>query len=343
MEQTASFDIPVALFLFRRLDTTLRIIDVLRTISPETVLLISDEGRNEEECNDVHRVRSAVEKAIDWPCHVIKRYADSNVGVYRNIAGGAKWAFERYDKVIFLEDDNLPEETFFGFCKEMLEKYQDDSNVFWVCGTNYTGQTTLSDGESYTFTQHVLPCGWASWSKKFLEYYDDDFELFKDREGRKRIRTSCSTERYFKQLAFDMEQEIRMRQEMGEYASWDYQLSSTLRGNGLYGIVPHKNQIRNIGVDEYSEHGGTSFDDVMTQRFCGMNSYPLSFPLVHPDFGVNDELEAELEKIILRPRKKRAREYASRLARRLLKIDRHDKLRLRNSQLLNKKTACKHP
>lgn len=41
------FNIPVVLFIFKRSDTVLRIINVLSKIQPQKIYLLSDEGRNE--------------------------------------------------------------------------------------------------------------------------------------------------------------------------------------------------------------------------------------------------------------------------------------------------------
>ena len=122
-----NFEIPVVLFLFKRKDTIIRIIDRLRQVNVKKLYLMSDEGRTEEEKTKVRETRSIAEGAINWNCTVIKNYAKSNRGVYGNIALGAKWVFEREKCAIFLEDDNLPELTFFPYCEELLTRYQDDN------------------------------------------------------------------------------------------------------------------------------------------------------------------------------------------------------------------------
>ena len=129
------YSIPVVLILFKRFDTLEKILDRIRYVKPQKVYLLSDEGRNENEKNMVQKVRNFVESSIDWDCKIIKKYATKNEGVYNNIALGAKWVFEREEKAIFLEDDNLPEVTFFNFCEEMLNKYVDDNRILWICGT----------------------------------------------------------------------------------------------------------------------------------------------------------------------------------------------------------------
>ena len=89
---------PVALILFKRKDTVLRIVDQVRKVQPDRVYLLSDQGRTEEEVLRVQETREAIERAIDWPCEVIKFYAESNLGVYKNIGLGAKRVFEKEDR-----------------------------------------------------------------------------------------------------------------------------------------------------------------------------------------------------------------------------------------------------
>ena len=84
--------------------------------------------------------------------------------------------------------------------------------------------------------------------------------------------------------------------------SWDYQMDFSIKANSLLGICPSNNQIKNIGVDEFSTHGGKSFNNVMTKRFCGMESYPIEFPLKHPPtILIDKEFEKKIAKVITYP------------------------------------------
>lgn len=150
---------PIVLVLFKRKDTVLRILEQVRKVHPERIYLLSDQGRTEEEILRVRETRDAIERAIDWPCEIIKFYSESNLGVYRNIGLGARRIFEKEDRAIFLEDDNYPEITFFQYSDEMLEKYADNDRILWICGTNYLTEYQNSSNDSYFFTQHLLPCG----------------------------------------------------------------------------------------------------------------------------------------------------------------------------------------
>ena len=92
--------------------------------------------------------------------------------------------------------------------------------------------------------------------------------------------------------------------------SWDYQMCLSIRANSMLGISPACNQIRNIGVDMDSEHGGNSMNKVMTRRFCGMASYPLEIPLKHPKAVMTDlDYENKINNIVTPPFYMRLRHF----------------------------------
>lgn len=317
----ASFRVPVALFLFRRSETLPRIVSVLREVQVKKLYLICDQGRNEAECEQVSAVRQIIDKEIDWDCEVVKYYAEENRGVLRNIGDGAQWVFQREEKAIFLEDDNLPEATFFSFCEEMLNRYEDDDRVLWVCGSNYLGDMEAFEyGHSYFFSQMLLPCGWASWSSKFTKFYDSRLAGLDDPVKVANFRNSYDDKRLLAQENRSiLRTKCRIENDIAR-ASWDYQMIFSLRANHMYGIVPSKNQIRNIGVDAISEHGGNTMKNVMTERFCENETFPLSFPLSHPsDFSA--PFEDSLKGIILAPLKYRVRGNVGALLKRALRMN----------------------
>lgn len=319
------FDIPVVLFIFKRSDTVLRILEVLSKVKPSKIYLLSDEGRNEREKEIVFATRKIVENNIDWECEVIKNYAIENRGVYENIGEGAKWIFEREKKAIFLEDDNLPEITFFRYCEELLEKYEQSSKVLWICGTNYLGE--YESKYSYMFTQHLLPCGWASWSEKFLKYYDGALDKYNKSEYMDKFKKSYSNKVLLKQRIESLDSEIHQKEIGKKFVSWDYQMLFSIRSNEMYGISPKYNQIRNIGVDEYSIHGGTSLNMIQTRRFCEIETHELEFPLIHPEnITIDKDYEKKIEKIVLLPLSLRIKGNLVSILKKIFRIDKYESL-----------------
>ena len=210
----------------------------------------------------------------------------------------------------------------------MLERYRDSDKVLWICGTNYEGRTRFQSGASYTFTRNLLPCGWASWSDKFLKHYDFELKGLDSKETVDKARSSYIFKALFKQQMFNVSGEKYRMNNGKRCISWDSQMAFSVRASGMFGIVPACNQIKNIGVDENSIHGGTDMAAEMTRRFCGMDSYPLEFPLVHPDkVDTDPEFEKRLEKTILFPASLRAKGVVVRTLKRILGISLYEPIK----------------
>lgn len=294
------FNVPIALFIFKRTEKSVEIIKKISKAAPQKLYIVSDAGRTQEEQAEVEKCRKAVENAVDWDCELVKMYEEANRGCY-NIGISAMKIFEHEKTCIFLEDDNLPCDSFFEYCKELLEKYEDNDDILWICGTNYMNDFAPQDGSDYVFTQHMLPCGWASWGKKFNKYYEYDFEHL-DEAGISKAGKSYKSKRLFKYDLQNWQSEIKNKSE-GRYASWDYHMNFSLRYYNKLGIAPKYNQITNIGADSFSAHGGKSMENYLTNKFCMVPNKPLQFPLKHPtEIKVDSKFEKATEKIIVPPR-----------------------------------------
>ena len=336
-KKISSFEVPVVIFFFKRKLKTVEIIKRLSEIRPKRLYLLCDGGRTVEENLLVNECREEVEKNITWECDIIKKYSDINIGVYENIGEGSKWVLKREKWAIFLEDDNLPETTFFRFCEELLCKYEDDNRILWICGSNYLKKYIPKDGSSYVFTKHMLPCGWASWSDKFLKFYDGNLTLYKDEIIKEKVLLEYNNSNLRNQDKFNWDSELNKIELGKKPSSWDYQMSFALRANNVFGIVPKYNQIRNIGVDNFSIHGGNSLDLVMTKRFCELPTYKLEFPLLHPKVVLTDKtFEKKISKIIVYPFAMRIKMYIANAIKMILGMDYEDSITDKIKVFINK-------
>jgi len=297
----STFNIPVVLFTFKRSNTVERILKVLKEVNVSKIYLFSDNGRNDEEKALVNKTRAEILSMIDWPCEVIKEFAEENKGVFNSIAMGAKKVFEKEEKAIFLEDDNLPEPSFFRYCQTMLDKYQDEEKVLWICGTNYESESKYLDTD-YVFTKHMLPCGWASWASKFNKYYLTNFQVLNDKAARKKIKKAYESRWLYRQQIRSFRCEKYREEHHRRYLSWDFHMALSLRYFDMYGIAPKYNQIRNIGIDEYSTHGGTSTKKPNTAKFCEIPTHPMPKDMKGPnEIKINAQFEKNITKVVLAP------------------------------------------
>ena len=174
---------------------------------------------------------------------------------------------------------------------------------------------------SYVFTQHLLPCGWASWSKKFLKFYDENMENYSDESGRKKAINRFVDKKLARQYSYFWREEYQRAKQNVRPVSWDYQMDFCLKYNDLYGICPTVNQIKNIGIDQDSIHGGIDKKGEMTLRFCEIETFPIKFPLKHPNtVKIDLNFENEIAKILLYPFKLRVKNFFSHRIRKIFNI-----------------------
>src|SRR5690606_32538012 len=92
-----------------------------------------------------------------------------NVGCKLGVSGAIDWFFEQEEMGIILEDDCLPDVSFFSYCQDLLVRYRDDHRVMVVSGSNYHPGKTFGKS-SYYFSQYPHIWGWASWRRAWEKY-----------------------------------------------------------------------------------------------------------------------------------------------------------------------------
>ena len=121
---------PVAFIVFNRPEQTRRVFAEIAKAKPPILLLIGDGPRMNRvgEVEKVMLTRQLISE-VNWECEVLTNFSEINLGCKRRVSSGIDWVFSRVGEAIFLEDDCLPDPTFFRFCEEMLEYYRGDRRV----------------------------------------------------------------------------------------------------------------------------------------------------------------------------------------------------------------------
>src|SRR5579883_3534944 len=170
---------PVVLIIFKRADTTERVLEVIRQVKPSQLFVIADGPRADrsEEVEKCAAARALIEQ-VDWQCEVFKNYSEVNLGCAKRVSSGLDWVFSNVEEAIILEDDCLPHPTFFRFCEELLEKYRYDTRISSISGQNVLLKHRRTN-YSYFFSRYNLCWGWASW-KRAWQHYDLYIKLWKE-------------------------------------------------------------------------------------------------------------------------------------------------------------------
>jgi hypothetical protein len=271
---------PVALLIFNRPDTTERVFNAIAKARPPKLLVVADGPRPQREGEAELCVQTrAIINRVDWDCEVITEFADSNMGCKRRVASGIDWIFEQAEEAIILEDDCLPDPSFFRYCEEMLTRYRDNERVGMVSGGNLQFGRQRGSA-SYYFSKYTHIWGWASWRRAW-KHYDRDLTLwpaFRDQGLLTQLFDTSGEQEYWRN-SFQWVHE-------GSLDTWDVSWTFTAITHGMLQVVPNVNLISNIGFGVNATHTH------VVGVHANMPTQPIEFPLVHPMFVLAD-IEAD--------------------------------------------------
>lgn len=267
---------PVAFIIFNRPETTERVFAEIAKAKPQKLLVIADGPRADrpEEAERCRAARAIIDK-VDWDCEVLTNYSEVNLGCKRRISSGLDWVFDTVEEAIILEDDCLPDPSFFRFCEELLEKYRDDERIGIISGDNFQFGRRRTE-YSYYFSRYPHIWGWASWRRAWKNY-DVEMKLWPEIRDGKWLGDLLETKksRWYWKHTFDMVYK-------GKIDTWDYQLTFHCWTQNALSVVPNVNLISNIGFGRDAVH--TKVKNI----FAEMQTEPMGDPIMHPAFILRD-------------------------------------------------------
>lgn len=282
---------PVLFIIFNRLNTTRRVFEAIRRNRPEYLYIAADGPRigvasDREQCKEV---REWVLNHIDWECEIQTRFLAENIGCKLGPSEAIHWFFQEVEAGIILEDDCLPNNSFFRFCEENLERYRDDDRISIVSGNNFQPIQPMSITADYYFSIFPSTWGWATW-KRTWENYDIDIRGWHSIDQTKFLNSlfrEKSYRNYWKQTFTDYA--------TGKgAATWDFQFYFHTMRKGQLAIIPKANLVSNIGHGELATHT-TVKDSILAD----LPTYEIRFPLNHPEEIVrNYDADILVQKII---------------------------------------------
>lgn len=279
MKQPYKTDIAVLLLFFNRPETFQQVFNEVKKARPSRLFLYQDGMRGERDRAGVEACRQiASDENIDWECEVHRLYQEKNLGCDPSEYVSQKWAFSIVDKCIVLEDDDVPSQAFFPFCKEMLDRYEHDPRVWMIAGFN-TDEITPDVPTDYFFTSVFSIWGWASW-RRVIDLWDGDYTFMKDAFLRNQL-SAIVKERGYRS---DFMQMCANHASRGipyyESIFW----ASMLMNNGL-AIMPTRNMINNVGATTDSTHfSALNTMPSRLRRIFTMKRFDVNFPLKHPKY-----------------------------------------------------------
>ncbi len=284
MKHPAKIDVAVLMLFFNRPDHFQKVFDEVRKARPAKLFLYQDGARGERDVSGIEACREIVsDENIDWECEVQRAYQTKNQGCDPSEYLSQKWAFSIVDKCIVLEDDDVPSQSFFPFCKEMLDRYEHDERIAMIAGFN-EDEVSSDCEDSYFFTSVFSIWGWASW-RRVIDQWEGDYAFLRNPQAMNRLRSLVSQRKYRKDFIPMCQEHCQSGKEYYESIFW-----ASMLLNSQLAIMPSRNLINNLGLSEDSTHftGSMKTTPKAYRRIFTMKRHELDFPLKHPQYVVEN-------------------------------------------------------
>ena len=242
---------PILVMAFNRPDHLRVLLDRLREVQPER-LYVAVDGPRVERAADAAAVAACRDlvSSIDWPCSVSTLFQGANLGCGLGVTTAITWFFSSEERGIILEDDVIPDPSFFGFCAELLDRYASDPRVFSISGCSLVPASELTaPSHAYRFSQVPNIWGWATWRRSWAGHRLDARGWWKRVSPRQLWASSGRSLAGASFWATNMELTAR-----GEIDTWDWQLMFEAIRTGALVATPNVNLVSNIGFGEGATH-----------------------------------------------------------------------------------------
>lgn len=257
----------VIIFCYNRPTHLKRLISVLKKNNERNYYFCSDGPKTESDKKNVDKVRKIIDNC---KLNILnKKYLDSNIGIRQIFYIGLNFVFKYERKIIILEDDVIPSQSFFTFCDKLLDKYKNNLKISQIGGSNINDNLSKKNLHSYFFSKYSNIWGWATWANRWTDY-DNNFthltHLLNSNNLKKAI--SNKSEYLFWKKYFCIHKKNKT------IGTWDYAWTYTNFLKNRLSIVPKNNLINNIGFDFGS--------GVNPQKLKNLKKSQINIKLNHP-------------------------------------------------------------
>jgi hypothetical protein len=266
-------EIPVILLIYKRPAHLRQVLNQVALVKPQTLLVIGDGPHPErpEEIPLVEQSRALI-KQLPWECHVVTAFSPLHLGLRKRVSSGLTWAFNQVDSGIVLEDDCVPDPSFFFYCQELLHRYEQDQRVMAISGNNFQKRIKRTN-YSYYFSRYNHCWGWATWRRAWLQY-DDDMVYWPELKENYWLHNifECDPQaaRYWEHIFDQMFN--------SQIDSWAYRWTYACWLQGGLTALPEVNLVSNIGLGSDATHTKSA------KQTRNLRYQPIEFPLRHPPF-----------------------------------------------------------
>ena len=261
----------ILLMTYIRPENTKLILNLLIKYKQKNIFVFNDGLKQKNHKKDHQETRKII---LDFKKkNTIKIiFPKKNLTQKRNLPYAISEVFKEHDRVIILEDDCIPNKSFFKFCNLLLEKYKNDNRISQISGNNFLNYKKFRrrNNDSYFFSNFTSSWGWATWKNRWQNYYDSEIKIWPKirKEGWLNDILANKKSSTFWTKAFD-----RRYKFLDD--DWDRPWTLANLANNRINIFPNKNLISNIGEDNAALHSNP-------KKWNNLKLENIKFPLIHP-------------------------------------------------------------
>ena len=260
----------ILFLIFNRPDTSERVFERIRQARPQKLFIAADGPRSDKPTDKslCEKTRQVV-NSVDWDCEVLTLFRDKNLGCKEAVNSAIDWFFEHVEEGIILEDDCVPDPSFFRFCQELLAYYRDDKRIMMIGGnSSQLGRSRTSDSYYFSAFSHIW--GWATWRRAWQQN-DPLMKTWPDKKESNLPKKIMLTNDGMHRIKSKLDTVYN-----GTLNSWAYAWQYSCWVQEGMCIVPEHNLVTNIGFGKDATHTKER------SMFSNQNSMEISFPLKHP-------------------------------------------------------------
>lgn len=265
-----SKDIAVLIITYRRKDSLLKILELCEENSVYRIYVSVDGPKNNsfESIADNENIKQVISNfKRKFQGEIFVMYRDTNMGCAASVLSACNWIFEFEDFATIVEDDCIPTQGFFDFCRLSLSFVETSSNVWLSCGTQFAPKFAESD--SWFLSKYPLTWGWATTKSKWNEI------LISINSGNNLVgsRVALAEKTYWNAGA--------RRARNGWVDVWDTILAQQLLIKNKFVVHPNECLVTNIGDDLYATN--TIVKNKWMRHETGIFSTPKNPPRLEPN------------------------------------------------------------
>ena len=262
---------PILILLFNRPKFTLDLINKIKRFKPKKLYIHCDGPRKniKSDKKKISKIKKIIKREINWKCKLITKYQKRNIGLREAIINGIDFFFRKESSGIILEDSILPQDEFFLFCDQLLDKYKHNKKISVISGWNPIQNLEIK--ESYMFSELPKIWGWATWKRSWVKF-DKNMNAWPNKKKNEWMKVDLKKDfffRYFWEKVFNDSY-------LKNNKTWDYNLVYSNWCNKTLTIVPKYNLVQNQDKfqKEKTTHKNNFKIDILKKK--------LKFPLIHP-------------------------------------------------------------